>query len=201
MITANINKIIRFSNVDGPGNRLAIFFQECNFNCLYCHNPETINICSNCNLCIDICPTSSLSKGDIKPIWNEKSCIDCDECIKICPHTSSPKYKNYSVNDIVNIITPVSPFISGITVSGGEATLNFEFITALFKEFKLKFPNLTCFIDTNGSLDLSETKYKELVRYTDYFMLDIKMWDNNSHILLTSHKNNSVIKNLKYLLT
>ena len=39
-----INKIIPFSNVDGPGNRLSIFFQGCNFDCLYCHNPETIKI-------------------------------------------------------------------------------------------------------------------------------------------------------------
>ena len=40
--TATINKIIPMSLVDGPGNRTAIFFQGCNFNCSYCHNPETI---------------------------------------------------------------------------------------------------------------------------------------------------------------
>ncbi|MGL5951492.1 MAG: 4Fe-4S cluster-binding domain-containing protein, partial [Cetobacterium sp.] len=40
-LKAKINKIIKFSNVDGPGNRMAIFFQGCNFNCEYCHNPET----------------------------------------------------------------------------------------------------------------------------------------------------------------
>ena len=39
-----INKIIPFSNVDGPGNRLSIFFQGCNYDCIYCHNPETIEI-------------------------------------------------------------------------------------------------------------------------------------------------------------
>ena len=39
-----VNKIIPFSNVDGPGNRLSIFFQGCNFDCLYCHNPETIEV-------------------------------------------------------------------------------------------------------------------------------------------------------------
>lgn len=37
---ALINKIIPFSCVDGPGNRMVIFFQGCNFKCLYCHNPE-----------------------------------------------------------------------------------------------------------------------------------------------------------------
>jgi len=38
-----INKILNFSSVDGPGNRLVVFFQGCNFNCNYCHNPETID--------------------------------------------------------------------------------------------------------------------------------------------------------------
>ena len=42
MIKARINKIIDMSVVDGPGNRTAIFFQGCNLDCFYCHNPETI---------------------------------------------------------------------------------------------------------------------------------------------------------------
>ncbi len=37
-----VNNIIAFSSVDGIGNRMSIFFQGCNFRCLYCHNPETI---------------------------------------------------------------------------------------------------------------------------------------------------------------
>jgi len=43
MIKGLVNRIIPFSSVDGPGNRTAIFLQGCNFNCSYCHNPETIN--------------------------------------------------------------------------------------------------------------------------------------------------------------
>ncbi|HPW42155.1 MAG TPA: 4Fe-4S cluster-binding domain-containing protein, partial [Bacillota bacterium] len=48
MAEALVNKILPFSSVDGPGNRTVIFFQGCNFNCLYCHNPETINRCTGC---------------------------------------------------------------------------------------------------------------------------------------------------------
>ncbi|MCG8572187.1 MAG: 4Fe-4S cluster-binding domain-containing protein, partial [Spirochaetes bacterium] len=43
--TGIVNKIIPFSHVDGPGNRFALFLQSCNFNCNYCHNPETIRLC------------------------------------------------------------------------------------------------------------------------------------------------------------
>ena len=33
---------ITFSNVDGPGNRFVVFMQGCNFDCIACHNPQTI---------------------------------------------------------------------------------------------------------------------------------------------------------------
>ena len=45
VMKAPVNKIIPFSNVDGPGNRTSIFFQGCPFNCRFCHNPETIHLC------------------------------------------------------------------------------------------------------------------------------------------------------------
>ncbi|BEP29133.1 radical SAM protein [Helicovermis profundi] len=43
-------KLIYFSSVDGPGNRTIIFLQGCNFDCKYCHNPETINIIEGNNI-------------------------------------------------------------------------------------------------------------------------------------------------------
>ncbi|NCB41801.1 MAG: radical SAM protein [Clostridia bacterium] len=43
MFKAPVVKIIDSSVVDGPGNRAAVFLQGCNFNCKFCHNPETID--------------------------------------------------------------------------------------------------------------------------------------------------------------
>ena len=83
------------------GNRMSIFFQGCNYNCLYCHNPETINKCVSCEKCIDFCPTKALSSVNFKVVWDKKKCIDCGMCTKVCPRNSSPKVEELSVLDLV----------------------------------------------------------------------------------------------------
>lgn len=195
-----LNKIIKFSNVDGPGNRMAIFFQNCNFNCKYCHNPETISLCIGCGKCVEVCPNKALEKVGNEIKWIEKNCVQCDRCTKVCNYNSSPKVKNITVDELLNEVRKVKSFIKGITVSGGESTLNYIFLTELFKRIKEEFPKLTCFVDTNGSLNLSDEKYKDFVNITDSFMLDVKAWDEKEHLDLVGVDNKNVIKNLKYLL-
>ena len=93
MKTAPVNKIIPFSNVDGPGNRTSIFFQGCPFNCLFCHNPETIRMCVSCGACVPGCPTGALSVGEDGTVeWDGGKCVSCDTCIKACPNDASPRY-------------------------------------------------------------------------------------------------------------
>jgi pyruvate formate lyase activating enzyme len=41
-VTGFVADTIPFSNVDGPGNRFVVFLQGCNFDCVACHNPQTI---------------------------------------------------------------------------------------------------------------------------------------------------------------
>jgi len=43
---ARIADVVPFSWVDGPGNRFVVFTQGCPFDCLACHNPETIAPCA-----------------------------------------------------------------------------------------------------------------------------------------------------------
>ncbi|MCZ8499613.1 4Fe-4S cluster-binding domain-containing protein [Vibrio lentus] len=33
-------RVLTFSCVDGQGNRLVLFLQGCNFDCITCHNPH-----------------------------------------------------------------------------------------------------------------------------------------------------------------
>lgn len=193
---APINKIIPFSNVDGPSNRMAIFFQGCQFNCRFCHNPETINICNNCGRCIDTCPTKALSNIDNKVIWNKNLCVNCDTCIKTCLNNSSPKITYMDVDELLIEIKRVSPYIKGITLSGGECTIHKDFIIDLFP--KVKDLGLTTLLDSNGSLDFELNK--EILEYCDGVMLDIKAVNKEFSNWLINYPNDIVIKNLEYLL-
>lgn len=190
-----INKIIPFSSVDGPGNRTAIFLQECNFNCVYCHNPETINLCSDCGLCVKQCPTEALYIKENIVMWDKEKCCNCDKCIKECKNTSSPKIQKITADDVINEISNYKTFIQGITVSGGECTLQEEFLIELFT--KAKSIGLTCFIDSNGSNDF--TKMEKLMKLCDGVMLDVKSFNNDKHKKYIKFDNFNVLKNLEYL--
>jgi len=75
-----------------------------------------------------------------------------------------------TVEALVEIVKNQIPFIRGITVSGGEATIYHKFLTELFVEVhKL---GLTCYIDTNGFFDYDTLV--PLIKETDKFLYDIK---------------------------
>lgn len=197
MLTADVNKIIPMSLVDGPGNRCSIFFQGCNFNCKYCHNPETINMCNSCGVCLPFCEYGAIEMVDGKVVYDISKCTNCDSCIKACPRNSSPKIVSYTVDELFNQIKKYVPFIKGITTSGGECSLRYDFIAEFFK--KAHTLGLNCLADTNGGLDFSNPIYKDFVDNTDGFMLDVKAYDYNDHIELTKMSNEPVLKNLEYL--
>lgn len=195
MLRALVNKIIPFSSVDGPGNRISIFFQGCNFDCLYCHNPETINICKHCGECISVCSFGALSLEEKEIHWKEDKCKHCGLCINTCKRGCGPQCRYMTTEEVMQEILKVKSFISGVTVSGGECTLQKGFLVELFK--KVKKLGLTAFIDTNGSTDFS--KNKELTDVMDMAMLDIKSFYGEEHKILTGRDNKVVLKNACYL--
>ena len=197
MIYAPVNKIIPFSNVDGPSNRTAIFFQGCPFNCLFCHNPETINMCVNCGVCVKNCPVQALSfDGEGKVVWDKSKCVQCDTCLKVCPHNASPKITWMSVPDVMKEIKRTLPYIAGITTSGGECTLHNEFLIELFTEVQKL--GKTCLIDSNGSFDFEADP--RVLEVCDGVMLDVKAYPEEWHRHLIGADRDIVLKNLHYLL-
>ena len=197
MKKAPVNKIIWFSNVDGPGNRTAVFFQGCSFDCLFCHNPETIHLCSSCGLCVSGCPVHALSLEDSGVIWNSSLCVQCDTCLRTCPHDASPRVRRMTVEEVFAEISRALPYIDGVTVSGGECTLYSDFLLDLFPLIRAR--GKTCLLDSNGSFDFA--LHPEILSCSDGVMLDVKAVSPDWSRHLISSPPDLVLKNLDYLLS
>ena len=89
----------------------------------------------------------------------------------------------------------------GITVSGGEPLLQIEFLTELFREAKRRGIH-TC-VDTAGQPFSREepffSRFRELLRYTDLLLVDIKHIDCAAHQKRTGHKNDNILDMLRFL--
>lgn len=192
---APVNKILPYSVVDGPGNRVCVFFQKCNIHCAYCHNPETQRICCSCGMCVEGCPTKALFLRDGVVQWDSGLCCGCDHCIQVCPNHASPKVRWMTAQEVWEKIQESIPFIRGITVSGGECSLYPAFLTELFGIVRAH--GLTCLMDSNGTTDLSQ--YPALMSSCDGVMLDVKSWDREVYRNLTGGDNDIVKQNLRYL--
>lgn len=89
----------------------------------------------------------------------------------------------------------------GITVSGGEALLQIDFVIELFKLAKEKGVHTT--LDTSGNPFTREepffSKFNELLKYTDLFLLDIKQINEGKHKELTGWTNSNILDLAQYL--
>jgi pyruvate formate lyase activating enzyme len=191
-----VARILPMSAVDGPGNRAVIFLQGCDFDCRYCHNPETRKACSSCGLCLSVCPEHALSRGeDGKIRWESERCVDCGSCIAACPSCSSPKTRLMSAAEILGSLGRYRPFLRGITVSGGECGLQTPFLESLLRASRAA--SLPGLVDTNGSTDY--LSYPGLLEAAEGFMLDVKAWNEEEHRTLVGEGNRAVLANLRAL--
>ena len=89
----------------------------------------------------------------------------------------------------------------GITVSGGEALLQIDFLLDLFKKAKERGINTT--LDTSAQPFTRQepffSKFEELMKYTDLLLLDIKHIDPEEHKKLTGHSNENILDCARYL--
>lgn len=90
----------------------------------------------------------------------------------------------------------------GITVTGGEALMQIDFLLELFQLAKRK--NIHTCLDTSGityhpGQSHYNEKLDELMKVTDLVMLDIKHMDPEGHKMLTGHDNAGILAFARYL--
>ncbi len=109
-----------------------------------------------------------------------------------------------SVSQVLDEYESYRPFLKdgGLTLSGGEPLVQIDFVIELFREAKKR--KIHTALDSSGitfdrkNEDLFD-KFKELIEYTDLFLLDIKQIDPEGHKLLTGHSNEKVLDFLSFL--
>ena len=191
-----VARILPMSFVDGPGNRAVVFLQGCNFRCLYCHNPETIRSCTACVSCMPGCPAGALERvGGIRVVWDPSRCTECDHCLRVCPNFSQPKVRVMTPEALVQALEPARPFISGVTVTGGEPALQPEFLEVFLPLIRSR--GLSALIDTNGSC--APEVLDGLIPHIDGALVDLKALDPEIHRDLTGADNARVLDNIRRL--
>lgn len=109
----------------------------------------------------------------------------CNLRCKFChnPETWTMKEKNYSSDDIVKKVLRSKPYFKnngGVTFSGGEPLLQYNFLVETCK--KLKKENIHIAIDTAG---VGQKDCSELFKTIDMVLLDIKHITKEGYIDIT----------------
>ena len=180
-VKTNISGVIfdikRFAIHDGPGIRTTIFFKGCPLRCWWCHNPESHKILpekfDGCNFRNNI--NHSLSSQD-----NEVG-------------------REVTISQLMKEIEKDSVFYEesggGVTFSGGEPTMQPDFLSALLKE--CEEAGLYTTVDTSG---YAPTRiFEKIIDHTDLFLFDLKLMNDELHQQYTGVSNKLIHTNLKWL--
>ncbi|GBU10401.1 pyruvate formate lyase activating enzyme [Erysipelotrichaceae bacterium] len=104
----------------------------------------------------------------------------------------------YTVTELLDEYDKYRNFLKGggITVTGGEALLQMNFVTELFKEAKAR--NIHTCLDTSGAtfrkgLAANVRKMQKLMDNTDLVLLDLKHIDDAKHRELTGITNKNIL--------
>lgn len=204
--TGYVASIKRYMNNDGPGVRTVVFLKGCLLRCKWCSSPQTWNMqpniifidkkCIGCGKCKNICSSDAIK--NVGHRIDYRKCIKCGKCIDTCP-AKAIKYDcvKMSVKDVFDEVVKDEHFYKctggGVTLSGGEATLQSDFACEILKLCKERRINTA--LESCG-----QTEYGQLakvLKYTDFLYYDLKHMDSEIHKKLTGFGNEVILNNIE----
>lgn len=201
-----ILRIQRMSTEDGPGIRSTVFFKGCPLNCIWCHNPESIDSrrqihwekvkCIGCRSCIVACPKDALTAGDSGISIDRSLCDACGDCARACPSTAMDIYgASVEAHDLVREALKDKAYMQqssgGVTLSGGEPTLQPRFAAkalALLREAGVHTALDTCGLCSWETLEM-------MLPHVNLILYDLKEIDPEKHRKFTGASNRMILEN------
>lgn len=184
-IIGSVMEIEKFAIHDGPGIRSTIFLQGCPLHCPWCANPESQQInthlmynskkCVKCGTCVKNCPQKAITVENGQLNFDRKKCITCKTCKENCPADAiSFIGERKSIEEVMESILRDKNYYEesggGVTFSGGEPFVQFDFLINVLK--KCKEYNINTAIETTG--DTSWSNIEMVLPYVDLFLYDMK---------------------------
>jgi pyruvate formate lyase activating enzyme len=175
--TGVIFDIKRFAIHDGPGIRTTIFFKGCPLRCWWCHNPESHKILPE-----------KFDGSNIRSNINHSLSLNEDEV-----------GREIIISELFKEIEKDAIFYEesggGVTFSGGEPTMQPDFLKAALEKCKENEIHTT--VDTSG---YAPTRiFEQITSHTDLFLFDLKIMNDELHQKYTCVSNELIHKNLKWL--
>ena len=179
-----------FAVHDGPGIRTTIFLKGCPLRCLWCHSPESQsplpevayypNLCIGCGACVEACPNGAQTLGTPKIL--RELCTGVGRCAEECYAGATILYgREASVGEMLEEVDKDRLLYEtsggGVTLSGGEPTMQPGFASALLRALKGRGYHTA--LDTCGH---AEWSVLERVVADAYLVLyDLKHMDSFTH--------------------
>ena len=204
-----IYDIQKFAIHDGPGIRTLVFMKGCPLKCLWCSTPQTQNSspdllyievhCNFCHSCVEACPKEAIKiSGEGKIKIDRNLCNTCGECVESCQNEALKIVGDErTVEELYSEIMKDSPFFrrsnGGVTVGGGEPTMQPEFVSTLLNKFKKTFIHTA--LETCGYAKWEHLE--KILEHIDLLYFDIKHMDPLEHKKITGIPNEIILENVK----